>query len=305
MPADELGPGSSDDPRAPTRAELRARALALAGVAAILLVVVAAATSGGFALGDHRGSGGLVSPRLPPFAAWILVPLLALSVVASLTVLTQVVVGRQTTRPARVPLWAQFATLILVVLALAALQRAGVLGRADEQRDRTAAEATARPPSPPPATQRVSRSAAFGVVVTIVLAVVLLGILALMVSVLRRERGLRTELVGTETTALLKGVERSIEDLESIADPRAAVIAAYGRLETALGAAGLQRRPSEAPLEFLERVLVERRVLEHSAGRLTALFERARFSDHEIDESMRIDATRSLREARAQMGAVQ
>jgi hypothetical protein len=284
-----------------TKAEVRARALALAGGAAILLVIVAAATSGGFALDQRGGSGGLITPRLPSFAAWILVPLLALSVVASLTVLTQVVVGRQPTRPTRVPLWAQFATLILVVLALVALQRAGILGQADEERARPGAEATARPPSPPPNDERLERSAAFGLVVTVVLGVVLLGILLLMVSVLRRERGLRGELFDPETTAILEGVDAGLDDLATIEDPRAAVIASYARLEAALGAAGLERRSSEAPLEFLERVLVERRVLEESAGRLTSLFERARFSPHEIDESMRSQAVSSLKDARAQI----
>jgi Domain of unknown function (DUF4129) len=296
MPADELGP-DGEDRRALTRGELRARGLAFGGVAAILLVIVAAATSGGFALGDRKGTGGLIAPRLPAFAAWVLVPLLILSVVASITVLTQVVVGRQVTRPTRVPLWAQFATLILVVLALVALQRAGILGQGEEERQRDAASATARPPSPPPAAERVTRSAAFGVVVTVVLGVLLLAILLLMLSVLRRERGLRADLYDPETTALLEGVDAGIGDLANIEDPRAAVIACYARLEAALGSTGLARRPSEAPLEFLERVLIERRVLEASAGRLTALFERARFSPHEIDEAMRSDATAALRDA--------
>jgi hypothetical protein len=303
MPPDELDP-PPDEAHARSRAEVRARALALGGLAAILLVIVAAATSGGFALGERDGSGGLIAPRLPGFAAWVLVPLLLLSVVASITVLTQVVVGRQVTRPARVPLWAQFGTLILVVLALVGLQRAGILGRAEEERDRPGADATVRPTAPPPGADRVTRSAAFGVVVTVVLGFVLLAILLLMVSILRKERGLRQELDDPETRVLLDAVDAGIDDLATIEDPRAAVIACYARLESSLAAAGLTRRESEAPLEFLARVLVERRVLDASATRLTALFERARFSPHEIDEPMRRDASDALRQARAQIQEV-
>jgi hypothetical protein len=299
MPADELDPGR----RPPTRAEVRARALVVAGIAAILLVIVAAATSGGFALGDRDGSGGLVAPRLPSFAAWILVPLLLLAVVASLTVMTQVVVGRQTPRPARMPIWAQLATLIFVVLSVVALQQAGILQR-DEGRGRPGAEATTAPKSPDEGADSVTRSRALGVAVTVVLVVVLAGILLLMFSILRKERG-RIQAPGdAETDALLEAVDAGIEDLSNIEDPRAAVIACYARLESSLRATGLARRPSEAPLEFLERVLVERRVLEESAGRLTALFERARFSPHEVDESMRGDALAALREARDRIGAL-
>lgn len=303
MPADRLEP-AAEEPPPRTRAEVRARGLALGGLAAILLVIVAAATSGGFALGEREGSGGLVSPRLPGFAVWVLVPLLLLSVVASITVLTQVVVGRQMTSPARRPVWAQLATLILVVLALVALQQAGILGRADEDRQRGAAEATARPPAPALGADRVTRSTAFGVVVTVVLAFVLLAILLLMFSVIRKERGLRMDLDDPETRVLLEGVEAGIDDLATIEDPRAAVIACYARLESSLAAAGLTRKESEAPLEFLERVLVEKRVLDASASRLTALFERARFSSHEIDEPMRRDAADALRRARAQIRGV-
>ena len=136
---------------------------------------------------------------------------------------------------------------------------------------------------------------------TVVLDVALLAILLLMASVLRKERGRREELFDPETEALLEGVDAGIEDLTSIEDPRAAVIASYVRLEGALRATGIARRESEAPLEFLQRVLVERRVLEESAGRLTALFERARFSPHDVDEAMRTDAMAALRDARAQI----
>lgn len=297
MPADQLEPR-----RRPSPTELRARGVALAALAAILVVIVAAATGGGFALGERGGSGELVAPALPGWASWVLVPLLFLCAAASLVVLTQVVVGRQTPRPARLPIWAQLATLVLVVLAVVALQQTGLLEREDEQ-GRPAAEASAAPNSANEERAGVTRSRTLGTAVTIVVALAFGGALMLLLSVLRRERGRAGELVDPQTQALLEGVDAGIEDLSSISDPRAAVIACYARLEAALRAADLARRDSEAPLEFLERVLVEREVLTDSAGRLTQLFERARFSPHDVDEDMRRDAIAALERARREMAS--
>jgi uncharacterized membrane protein YhaH (DUF805 family) len=298
MPADELEPPGKR-PLGPS--EARARALALAGAGAVGLVIVAAATSGGFALRDERGSGGLFAPKLPSYAAWILIPLLVLAVIASFAVLTQVVTGRRMSRPTRAPLWAQFLTLVLVVLSVLALQQAGILDRIQGDRGDEVAEETNRGDTARDTGEEVERSAALGVVVTIVLAVVLGAILMLTLSVLRRQGGIRAETLDPETEAILEGVDAGIDDLSNIADARAAVIACYGRMETALATAGMERRPSEAPLEFLGRVLVERDVVGSSATRLTSLFERARFSTHAIDESMRADALGALREVRVQL----
>jgi Domain of unknown function (DUF4129) len=103
------------------------------------------------------------------------------------------------------------------------------------------------------------------------------------------------ETLADELAALL---EDTLDDLRAEPDPRRAVIAAYARMERALAAYGLPRHPFEAPLEFLERAspeLAER----HSAGlrlvfELTHLFERAKFSDHAVDEEMKADAISSL-----------
>ena len=54
-------------------------------------------------------------------------------------------------------------------------------------------------------------------------------------------------------------------------------------MERALAAAGLPRRPAEAPLEYLERALVDLDATAASARRLTDLFRFAKFSDHPVD----------------------
>jgi NADH:ubiquinone oxidoreductase subunit 6 (subunit J) len=99
-----------------------------------------------------------------------------------------------------------------------------------------------------------------------------------------------------ELAAQLSAVlDDSLEDLYRELDPRKAVIATYARMETTLAGAGLPRFAAETPLEYLGRVL--RELLHTSAdavARLTALFERAKFSTHEIDGGMKNDAIDAL-----------
>jgi len=94
-------------------------------------------------------------------------------------------------------------------------------------------------------------------------------------------------------------VEGTLDDLRREADPRRAVIAAYAQMERVLERHGLPRDPAEAPFEYLGRMLGELRVRPGAALALTELFERARFSDHEIDAAMKdeaIDALVSVRD---------
>jgi hypothetical protein len=94
-------------------------------------------------------------------------------------------------------------------------------------------------------------------------------------------------------------LERTIADLRAEPDPRTAVIAAYAQMERALADVGLQRRPEEAPREYLGRVLPDVGAQTVSVGRLTRLFERAKFSPHAIDAAMKdeaIDALEALRD---------
>jgi|SRR6185312_5546830 len=98
---------------------------------------------------------------------------------------------------------------------------------------------------------------------------------------------------------LVLALERTIADLRAEPDPRTAVIAAYAQMERALADAGLARAPAEAPREYLGRVLPAVGAGTASVERLTELFERAKFSPHEIDATMKneaIDALESLRD---------
>jgi hypothetical protein len=89
-------------------------------------------------------------------------------------------------------------------------------------------------------------------------------------------------------------LDESLDDLRSEPDLRRAIIAAYARMERTLAATGVPRRPSETPLEYLERALQALDASAPAVTRLTDLFEWAKFSQHEPDESMRDDAIDAL-----------
>jgi NADH:ubiquinone oxidoreductase subunit 6 (subunit J) len=114
---------------------------------------------------------------------------------------------------------------------------------------------------------------------------------ALVASKRKRSKLVRELTVAHELLAML---DETLDDLRNEADPRKAVIAAYARMEKILSAHDLARHPSEAPIEYLTRVLVDLRVTEAAVSKLTALFERAKFSEHDIDAEAKEQAIAAL-----------
>lgn len=98
-------------------------------------------------------------------------------------------------------------------------------------------------------------------------------------------------------------VEESLDALRAIPDPRRAIIAAYASMEGSMFRAGLPRRLSEAPVEYVTRILAGLVGLSSDLTRLTQLFEIAKFSDHRIDEPMRAEAIDALSSIRDQLRA--
>ena len=68
---------------------------------------------------------------------------------------------------------------------------------------------------------------------------------------------------------------------------------------------GIPRRRFEAPPEYLSRVLSEVSGGRLAATRLTALFERARFSPHEVDENMKASAIEAIESLQADLAAAE
>jgi hypothetical protein len=116
----------------------------------------------------------------------------------------------------------------------------------------------------------------------------------------RREAEEEGETVGEELATV---VSDTIDDLRGEADPRRAVIAAYARMERVLAQHGKPRHPSEAPFEYLARILLQLRVRAAAVSDLTELFERAKFSTHEIDQGMKERAIAALLSVRDDLQA--
>lgn len=93
----------------------------------------------------------------------------------------------------------------------------------------------------------------------------------------------------------------SLDDLRAERDPRKAVIRAYARMEQTFAAYGVPREGHETPLEYVARVLDSLRVSSFAVRRLVQLFERAKFSPHTIESSMKDDAIEALAGLRAEL----
>lgn len=94
--------------------------------------------------------------------------------------------------------------------------------------------------------------------------------------------------------AVSLALDESLDDLRNEPDLRRAIIAAYSRMERALAAGGVPRRPAEAPFEYVERALQELDAGAEGVRRLTDLFEWAKFSHHDPEPEMRDEAIDAL-----------
>jgi Domain of unknown function (DUF4129) len=154
----------------------------------------------------------------------------------------------------------------------------------------------------PPAGEGQVHQAEFAwIPVLVVLAVVGVGVVAYWLSARsRRELGSgERELAGEVAEA----VDESLDDLRAETDARRAVIAAYARLERALARSGLPRFEYETVEEYVARILDRLEVDQGLVRRLTDLFTRAKFSRHDVDETMRDVAIEALAGVRDQLRA--
>ena len=138
--------------------------------------------------------------------------------------------------------------------------------------------------------------------VVVVAILVLSGVLAYVVAERRANRGRRSgEGLAEQLAAVL---DETLDDLRAEADPRRAIIAAYARLERVLAANGIARRASETSDEYLARVLSNLELDSGAVERLTALFERAKFSQHDVDTAMKEEAIGALEQVRNELRLV-
>jgi len=106
-----------------------------------------------------------------------------------------------------------------------------------------------------------------------------------------------------DARATRAAVDAAIGALDAEADPRRAVIAAYGAMQRTLGEHGVARSSTEAPREYLQRVLTASRANDREVRTLTGLFEEARYSTHPIPERLREVALAALRSLQGRLQA--
>jgi hypothetical protein len=117
----------------------------------------------------------------------------------------------------------------------------------------------------------------------------------------KRRRGPAWEREAELAAALDEVLADTLDDLRAERDPRRAVIGAYARLERTFAAHDVARDPSETPREYVDRALDRLGVSVFAVRRLTQLYERAKFSPHEIDTAMKDDAIDALAGLRAEL----
>jgi hypothetical protein len=93
---------------------------------------------------------------------------------------------------------------------------------------------------------------------------------------------------------LSQALDESLDDLRAETDARVAVVRAYARMEATMDRFGVPRRDADAPFEYVGRVLLELDVRPEPVRRLAELFERARFSRHEIGPELKDEAIGAL-----------
>jgi hypothetical protein len=126
-----------------------------------------------------------------------------------------------------------------------------------------------------------------------IFVVLIAGTMVVLIARRQTKRTPRPWRIGRNEAVSL-AIDESIDDLRNDPNLRRAIVAAYARMELALGRAGLARHPAEAPFEYVERALVSLDTSSASVHRLTALFESAKFSQHEPESTMRDEAIDAL-----------
>ena len=292
------------DGNAPRRGGSTARTLAVAAVVVVLVGIVALGSTGSVPGGtgeDRRSpSEGFVDTIFSLFL--VLMALCILFVAMTLTFFRRY--DPAAGAPKRRSLLQSLLSFGVALALLALFVRAVTGSRGDRGVLRLpfGGEGAASAGDAAPAGRYDPEFATWPVVA--VLSLVAVGVGALWLSA----RGRRTSmepLGGTLAEALADVLGETLDELRAEHDPRRAVIAAYVRMERALAAAGLARRETEAPEEYLSRVLDEVELSARAAGRLTALFAWARFSVHDVRPEMKEEAIETLEQVHRELAALE
>jgi Domain of unknown function (DUF4129) len=275
------------------------RVVGAAAVAVGLVALVAVGSLRG-PLGSGRGRPSYPADLVDSLLLLVFLAMVAAAVLAVVSLWP----GRHPARPRRRPGGSWNLILPMAAILVVWLFR-DLLGLGGGDRDQP-------PPSTVPAASTLEAPAPPadpGVVPFLVAGLALAAMVGILVAQLVAERRRRRP-PPTPAERLVGLLDDTLEDLEADPDPRRAVIAAWARMERGLAAAGLPRRPAEAPFEYATRVLeasIHRGtppagpLRPGSVQRLTVLFERAKFSHHDIGPADRDEAVAALRAVRREL----
>ena len=159
-------------------------------------------------------------------------------------------------------------------------------------------------PRPIPTTPEQEQAPAYEPSITwipiaVVVGLVVAAVVAYVVAERRAQRASHSSDDLAEQLAVV--LDDTLDDLRAEADPRRAIIAAYARLERVLAANGVARHAAETPDEYLPRVLHDLELDSGAVERLTALFTRAKFSQHNVDTAMKEEAIGALEQVRDEL----
>ena len=107
---------------------------------------------------------------------------------------------------------------------------------------------------------------------------------------------------GEADTSVAAAIDAAIADLDDLgddADNRRVVIRCYARMERAAALGGVPTSAADTPRDLVARIVAGTSADPAACRRLGELFERARFSTHPVDDSMRAEAADTLRTIRA------
>ena len=283
---------------------MESRRLVPLGVAVAALVVLAGVASRGRPLAGSGGGGG--GPTAPFFDYFFTTFVIISLIFVAVTVwgLLALGPGRSTPRGRNhlvsylLSVAGGAAIAILLMHNAHFLQRFRELDEAANKQHQTGSGL--RKVTPPPSTVRGARIRWDEVAIIVALFA---GATFFVVAGRSRKRLRPPSWRSSSRQAASVALDESLDDLRNERDLRRAIIAAYARMEAALAGAGLARRPSEAPLEYLERALTSLDTSSAGVRRLTVLFEWAKFSQHDPEPAMRDEAIDALVAVRDELRA--
>jgi hypothetical protein len=276
----------------------RLRGAELAPILIVVLLAIVAIVSAGRRAGEGAAGRG----PSHAFYEYALSTLMVFWAIGAVILLYVILRGRLLKRREQRPAWHfrgfRLLVYLFVFLSLALLLREPLLRLRNHFSANPAAQADQRSGGASNVTEPQQLEFRWApVFVAIVLGVALIGLLV--VATLRR-RALK-KAPRTVEQALADVMDDALDDIRRERDPRKAIIAAYARLEKLLAGFGRARDPSEAPFEFLARVLIELRVSRYPVEALTELFERAKFSTHPLGDGDKARAIQALENVRDEL----